>query len=672
MKKEAILLDKDKQFYYNLNFDSLKFYLRTDKDLCQILLKDTVIKDKIINCSMEYDFVWLVQDRNIDFTPLLLDDQGINLLEQSNDLTTKISGILTSRNPCVDKLFNSENFIKIVIDNLSKFKNFLYFISDFSANKMLEYIQDKSMNPEMMIEIVSNLGKIPQEQVIKSFTFPNSILERVLINANKNSSEYLLNNDLRITTLNNLSFSELFKIFSKDIQIPSVLLNEKKFQEKLVTITDPKDYRFLMNALESNNDISLIEAKRKQFYEREIRSYNTDRKMLDSFYQAYLELVNLIENQKISLETVEKIMRNHFNTFGDNFSWLSLVKNTMENCKDKNRLAKFFQEDSNYLLTNMIIDYHFEEIYYNFLLDVKQLYQFQKTEGRTLNDHDIEIYGKLLDLDNLSYSIKLSLFEELKQINTIEKYYDDFRNAKNRSFSMMKEQMLNFDNIVKYKNHKLSKEYGVDIYTLEGETFYAFVKSLYIEKNNVLTKDNIENCTVDGASYSLDGSDKLDTFENPCEYYNLLFGDFNINQIVHTYPVDSYSDFVRDGKATLGTDRVLELYTPRDFVRRSPDYNEIIYSQRSSIRNDELNEQLDVPKVLSIYCYDYITKNDIKSAKNLGIGITLVKTENYNASKSDDQIRICDTISYTWDADKGFNYLKYLSQDAMNGRRKVK
>ena len=95
----------------------------------------------------------------------------------------------------------------------------------------------------------------------------------------------------------------------------------------------------------------------------------------------------------------------------------------------------------------MIIDYHFEDIYYNFLIDLKELSNFQQTKGKTLNDGDIKIYNNLLNLDNLSYNEKLTLFEQLKTKNPLEKYYDDFRTAKNKAYSMVKEQMLNFDNM---------------------------------------------------------------------------------------------------------------------------------------------------------------------------------------------------------------------------------
>ena len=48
---------------------------------------------------------------------------------------------------------------------------------------------------------------------------------------------------------------------------------EKEFLHKISTIHDPKNYRFIINALINNNDTEYIENKRKQYYESEIKNY---------------------------------------------------------------------------------------------------------------------------------------------------------------------------------------------------------------------------------------------------------------------------------------------------------------------------------------------------------------------------------------------------------------
>ena len=658
------------EYFLDLDYDSLIKILIEDKELSRKLLVNDNIKKKIINSPRKYDFIWLIQNHNVNFFPELLSGNGVEILKKTDDFVDKMNGILTSGNPSVSSLFYNDSFTKLVIDNISKLKDYLYGISGSAICKMLEYIKNNNLDTNML-DIIGHASSKVQEQVVRKFTFPSSILNSIMLNLDSGALEYLLNNDLRISTLNDLSFDKLFYIFSKGIHVPNALLEEKDFKEKLVSILEPKDYRFLVNALEANNDVDFLEKERKNFYEKEIKSYNIDNGMLERFYLSYLEICDLIDNNKVSWDEVEKIMKRNVNSFEYSSSWFSFIEGIINSSSNKDNLMNFFRKESNFLLTNMIIDYHFEDVYYNFLLDTKQLYRFQKTEGRTLTDKDIEIYEKILNLDKLSYYEKLSLFEELKKVNSLEKYYDDYRKAKDKAFSMIKEKILNSNNISKYRDEALSGEYGVDIYVLDGEQFYALVKSLEISKNFPLSRLEAEHYNVDGSSYSLDGSDKLNTFEDPREYYNLLYEDFSINQVVHMYPVDSFSKYIRNGKADLGTDRVFGLFTPEEFVRKSPDYNEIIYSQKNNCKRDELNEQLDVPKLLAIYCYDYFTKNDIESANNLGVGIVLVKTKNYNVIKTDDQVKLHDTTMFLGNnLERGINYLKNINQDSMTGRRK--
>jgi hypothetical protein len=656
------------EFYFSLNFNELKELLKKDKKLCRELLSNSRIKEKIINPTNKYEFIWLAQDPETDFLPLLLNASGVDILRRSSGWTDKINGILTSCNPCVYKLFEDKSFVKLVIENLEKLKSSLYSLPANAIVKMLEYVKKNNLNSKIMLDIMSGVGARYQEDVVKSFKFPFDILERILLSVEDEAAQYLINQDLRITTLNNLSFDGLLALLSKNIRIPDYFLQDKEFQKKIVTIFDPKDYRFLIQKLGMNNDISYLEKLRKEFYENEIKSYNPDTKMLLRYHQIYLEIRKLILNENVTRQNIEMIIKESFNNFGQGDLTYSFIEKIFANSSSTEKLKTYFQKRSNYHLTNMIIDYHFEDVYYNFLLDVKQLYQFQQTEGRTLNDQDTELYRRLLTLDDLPYLQKISLFEELKKVNIIEKYYDDFRKSKDKAFSLIKEQMLNFNNIGQYKSLELSRKYGVDIYVLAGQPFYAFVKSLNESKKTVLTKAKIHYYT-DGSSYSLDGSDKLSTFYNPRENYNLLFGDFSINQVVHMYSSDSFSKYIRDGKNNLGTNRVFELYTPSDFVKSSANYNEIIYSQRNERKSDALNLQLDVPRVLSIYCYDEISENDIRSAKNLGIGITLIKTKSYHVRKKDEQLSVADTIGFDWNKRNDFNYITSVYEDAMQGRK---
>ena len=91
------------------------------------------------------------------------------------------------------------------------------------------------------------------------------------------------------------------------------------------------------------------------------------------------------------------------------------------------------------------------------------------------------------------------------------------------------------------------------------------------------------------------------------------------------------------------------------------DYPEIIVATPNICRGEsEIDQQLDFPKALAIYCYDEITPNDVESAKNLDVGIILVDTRAYTVDRTDKMDRfdvIEDALSPKWKQKPGTLYL---------------
>lgn len=162
-----------------------------------------------------------------------------------------------------------------------------------------------------------------------------------------------------------------------------------------------------------------------------------------------------------------------------------------------------------------------------------------------------------------------------------------------------------------------------------------------VDKQDELLPSDIHSYK-DAGSFSIDASNKLNTFKDPRSNYNLIFNGFNVDQVVHMFPVDSFSGYEREKQAT---DRIIELLTPEEFTGRSRNYNEVIISQKNEIKPSDMDNRLPLPKPFAIYCYDEIGPNDIESAKKLGIGIVVVNTKKYNVEKKDSQISMFETMS---------------------------
>jgi len=604
-----------------------------------------------------------------EYANVLFDEEGIKILKEASFLKDKVTGIVSCGKEYVSNLFANKDFCEIVNEN---FEYLYYGLSSLNLKAALEfikYIENKDIKKlkDMILVVSSEV----QYEIIKQIEIPKEILKPLILKLQPKASEYLINNDFRITSIDDYSFDELFSLFKKKYNISKNLLNDSNFVKKIISMNSVKDYRFLVNELTTSNDTEFIEKMRKSYYDEELLSYDSESKMLKKYQMCYSELCNLIDKNETGYYQLEEVLSKYLNLFGCNETKYNMTKLICDHFinNDKEWLKNFFINESNVQISNMIVDYHFEDVPYNFFLDVRQLYNFQKTEGRTLNDEDLNTYAKLLNIDDLTYAEKMSLHDELSKEDWIAKHYDIFREAKDKNINLIKEQMLNDENIDQYLDKQLTEKTSVPIYVLDGQDFFAFVKSLHKSKEYILTDEDMINY-VDGGSFSLDGSKKLNTFRDPRNYYNLIYSDFPKEQVVHMYPVDSFSKYIRKYNEK-PTGRVYELYTPTEFVEKSSDYNEIVLAQKNERKHqDELNDNLKLPKLLGIYCYDKVTNEDVESAKKLGIGIVVVKTNSYKV-KNDNRMRMFDTISPSFGCRyvNNIDYLLNVREDDMIGRR---
>ncbi len=663
--------------YQNLSYENLRDRIRLLKvqsyQEYQDLLKESWLKNFLINSPRKYDFIWLVQYEEDETILRLLDEEGISYLQGTTDLVDKMNGLLTCGKPFVNQLLTIPSFCDLVLKYANELSSYFHSIEPEGAISLIQYAQEKNIPEEDLKMVLYHFSEKTMCEVVKKVSLSLPLVKETIRRGSKEAIDYLLEKDSRITTLLEYPFSTIYSLAQKGVQIPPHLLEEPDFQKELVNLQSIKEYRFLIEALRKNNDVSILEAKRKKYYDALIDSYDEKENMV-AIHRTFYEKIAASLSQGEGMGTLIDSLPELFNPFGtgllDENARMEL--GDLYHQKDIPGIHRFFERESNLLLTNAIVDYHFEDLPYNFFLDLKQLCHFQETEGRTLSEEEISLYQRILDLDSLSYAEKKALHQQLSQTDFISKYYDDFKAAKEKSYQLIKEKMLTDKTALQFKDEELSKKAGVDIYVLDGEPFYALVKSLGIPKQEPMERKNIFY-SVDGGSYSLDGSEKLNTFQNPQLYYNVAYRDFPIDQVLHTYPVDSFSKFVR-GYVDEATNRVYQLMTPEELVKRSYQYNEIVMMQQNRTRkNDEFNDRLQIPQMFAIYCYDKITDNDILSAKNLGLSIILVKTMSYRAkmqATEEKRMNMHDTTGLSNGYQQGINYIDSIQEDDMYGRRK--
>lgn len=614
----------------NFNYEHLKNYLlNASDDERKKVLSDDRIKNKLINSDYKYDFVFLSQEDS-DILVYLLSGNGLEILKNNSNYDTFLNSILTSEKKYVDKLFDNKDFINLVLENINNSKVKFYYLNNNIANQLYNKVNDE--NKIKLIGLVNNEAQI---YIIKHNEITKENFWESLSLLNDKAAQLLINKTNYRLSFSNLSITDLYSYSKKELSFPHYMFEEKIFISNISDNYDINYTRFIINNFSKYNDLSSIEKSKKELLNDNINNLNNE--LLPKYEKLYMILKYLIDNNKLEYDTIKEsiysIFKNESSIFLQN---LNADVITCLRSDNKNELLIFLKNESNKTLGNLIIDYHFKDLPLNVKKDINELVSFEKSGGNTLSKEDLILYEQILNIDNLTYSEKIKLNHTLSKINMVEKFYDDIRNAKNKMYENINNAILKKDNISKYKNDELSNKYGVNVYTLEGEPFYALVKSVGTLKGEILNEFKLHS-RKDGGSFSIDSGYKLNTFNRPDFIYNLAYDGFTSKQVVHAYTEDSYSNYDRNSNDT--TPKINKIMMPYEFVTESPYYNELVISQVNEKKTTEMDDKIPMLKPFAIYCYDEICANDIESAKRLGLDIILVNTKKYdvNIQKKDEK-----------------------------------
>lgn len=614
----------------NFNYENLKNYLlNASDDERKKVLSDDRIKNKLINSDYKYDFVFLSQEES-DILVYLLSGNGLEILKNNSNYDTFLNSILTSEKKYVDKLFDNKDFINLVLENTNISKVKFYYLNSSIANQIYN-----NVNNENKINLLRRLNNEAQFYIIKHNEITKENFWESLSLLNDKAAQLLINKTNYRLSFSNLSITDLYSYSKKELSFPHYMFEEKIFISNISDNYDINYTRFIINNFSKYNDLSSIEKRKKEVLNDNINNLNNE--LLPKYEKLYMILKYLIDNNKLEYDTIKEsiysIFKNESSIFLQN---LNADVITCLRSDNKNELLIFLKNESNKTLGNLIIDYHFKDLPLNVKKDINELVSFEKSGGNTLSKEDLILYEQILNIDNLTYSEKIKLNHTLSKINMVEKFYDDIRNAKNKMYENINNAILKKDNISKYKNDELSNKYGVNVYTLEGEPFYALVKSVGTLKGEILNEFKLHS-RKDGGSFSIDSGYKLNTFNRPDFIYNLAYDGFTSKQVVHAYTEDSYSNYDRNSNDT--TPKINKIMMPYEFVTESPYYNELVISQVNEKKTTEMDDKIPMLKPFAIYCYDEICANDIESAKRLGLDIILVNTKKYdvNIQKKDEK-----------------------------------
>lgn len=580
------------------------------------LLKDEKIRDKYLNTDNHYPFVWLVNELGDDLV-YFLDENYLKKIVNSNLSVEKIISIMTSMNKNTSQILSKKDVIEFILTN-DKLIDYMYCLDNDFGNSLIDYGLEKND-----LSILKCIGKLKPEYQKKCFT---SYQISQILQQNSDNDDFLfyLDGDVInrliifkrfLNLLLNCRINQLDNIVQNGFIFPNHLLQSDIILEKYLSIINPHHYRHSIDLLMNNN------------YELATNIENKRKKMIKT------ELTNLKEGYISILDSTDTL-----DVLADKFGY-KLAMKIFSLKKEKNiekRIAEY-QEITKILQLELIIDTYFKDIPYNFLANLKVLLNYQTSVSDCLVEKShLELYKKIINFKSLSMDKRLDLINSFDDsIDYVKMFYDDYSNCKNHSINMINSSILKLNKSSKIYNKALSQRNGIDIYTLQGEDFYAYVHVTKSSRSYDRVNWHNKEKTI---SLSLIGSKNINTFG-----HGIVFGFFSLNpnNVMHMYHSDSYTS------KEFGSRKINQIYQVDEFVKNTMGYNEILYSEKNL---NSFNPDF-------LVCFDYITSEEKTIAKSMNIPIVMINSDcykkNYALERSDEN-----------------KYIKYFDSDPiMEGRR---
>lgn len=593
----------------------------------------SVTKIKIINSNKQDFLDFLDNDYNGKILNLL-DDEGVELLKKNSYIEDRITYILNYSN-YVDLLFNNQKFLDLFLStDISKYyaslKNLNNKTYDLIVNRCLELNKDINLTGQL----ISYFNKDYRLKFIDKYDYPNDLIYEMLkrtpkLLGKKILEKYnidLLSHNIPVGGLvaagKSLSFEDMTKrkgysyvnSSGEVFYLSSDLLN-MDVAKKLWNELNVYEYRFLINDANYCGDPTNLNNYAKTKEEEFI--LNTD---YPKIYQNIFDMIKKLSNLDSSSNEYRDIFRNlirQIQIFPNEYTNLRMLIFNGEFDEVINLITKSLDEKK----SDYIIDYHFEENYYNVMYDLRELLEFYYAGNIDIPEDRLYLYQQIVNIDMLSSQEKIELHNELKQYNMMEFFYDDMTFARKKVREALKDYAMVKDELVKFKDEELSNEYGVDVYNINDNPFFAIVKS------GIRFEDSLPV----GHSYSLVGNGCISVFGSLKNSNTYVYDASALNpeQIVHIFPKDSYTLYQPFSFTAKATDRVEQLMMPDELLYNKRTYNEILILEQGSMQTD-IDSRIPRLKRIALYCVDQITAKDVETAKIHNIGIMLINSKKYN------------------------------------------
>lgn len=582
--------------------------------------------DIICNYSKS-DFINFIESDNSGKILKLLNNEGISILDSYKYKYERLEYIM-----CYSKyrneIFKNDRIANITLSKIDRFYALIITL-DFDT---CMYLFNRSIAQGYDTASLFTYFKLEyKKDILNNWKYPNDLLYSILKMDRTVVKQEIINKfDIDLSKIDLISFFDASKresLSSKsennttdlELNIPSRLITEK-VKEKIWGYNDIFVIRQLINDASYVMDINDLNEYIKSKEMKCIKSSGNN-----LFMEPFNSIYNYFYKFDIAHDDDKYDIQKEFYNFVNNNNLFDIYSNIRFIYRDNgiDGVYNYLRILNNRYISNYIIDYYFEDIYHNVILNMNELLRFYFDGNINIPMDRLSIYERISNIDSLSMDEKIDLCNELDDINVMELFYDDMLKAREIVANSIKDSSITLDTISSYKNTDLSNKYGIDIYTNDNDYFFGIVKTS--------TNRYLYDINPTGHSFSLVGDNNPKVFSGDKTYlYDA--SDFNPEQLVHVYPSDSFTLYRPFSFSTEATTRVNNLLNSQELIDSSIGYNEILILEQGT-KSNEMDNRIPKLKPIALYCIDEITEKDIENAKKEGLGIFLAKT------KSKDNIR---------------------------------
>ena len=275
---------------------------------------------------------------------------------------------------------------------------------------------------------------------------------------------------------------------------------------------------------------------------------------------------------------------------------------------------------ANRYLTEYIISYYFEDNFYNFMTNLYQMTGYLYGDKKDLvSIEHIKIYEQFVSINKMSLEDKIRLFNRNIDNDLMSLFYDDLDRVRVDSHKELVDSTLKLDKNSEIYQKDLSTKLGADIYYLNGEKFYGFVRSFSFNDKNINDDKRYiysQNGRL-GYSFSYISGNEIGTIGSMKDSVLLYYDNIDYRNIMYVHHTDMHSGVMRELNTYI-TDKENEILLPSSLIAKTINYNEIY-----------IKPGIDGIKPTAIVCLGDIDNNTLDFAKKYNLAILMINREKY-------------------------------------------